>query len=93
VIWGGKEDDIMYGDAGADIFHFAYDDDDDVIADFTLGIDRIRIDLFYVNNFAQLMAYAKRDGSDTVFDFADSDTLRVENVLPGQFISSDFIIL
>jgi len=91
VIWGGPGDDDLFGDSGFDLFEFADGDGFDVIGDFRLDQDQVYLDLAGINNFNDVKDFMYRDGGDTVLDFGSGDTLVIENILPRDLISSDFI--
>ncbi|WP_373502976.1 calcium-binding protein [Aestuariivirga sp.] len=91
TLTGGQDDDFLVGGRGKDIFVFRHGDDSDVIADFTPDVDKIELDLNYVQNFAQLRQYIYRDGPDTIIDLKDGDFLILAWVNPNSLDSGDFI--
>ena len=91
VLIGGNGDDYLVGGNGADTFVFHHGDDVDLIADFTPGVDTIKVDLSYVDSFAELRQYIYRDGPDTIIDLRDGDTMILQYVHPNQLQAADFI--
>lgn len=77
VLDGGNGDDFLSGGPGADTFMFG--SGEDVIANFELNLDRVMIDLELVGGVAasvgELWSMATVDGTDTVFDFGNGNTL------------------
>ena len=76
---GGVGNDRIRGGIGTDTFVFRKGFDHDVILDFQVNIDTIRLLDFGVANFAQARTYTTASGSDVVFDFGDGDTLKIHN--------------
>ena len=81
VFSGGADDDVLTGGAGADEFVFAIGDGTDVITDFALGVDAIKIDgaLLAPRNLAAASVTAAQDGADVVLSFGVNDTIRLED--------------
>lgn len=70
LITGGADDDRVVGGDGADIFHFGTADGQDVISDFEVGIDVIRL----ADNSDNTLTFNARSGH-TVLDYGDTSVL------------------
>lgn len=88
---GGNGNDINSGGSGSDIFAFDTCDGSDVITDFELGVDTIRIKGLGCGSDAFLFSTLSftQDGDDTVIEFGWTD-VRVEDTLATDFSVSDF---
>lgn len=70
VLDGGAGNDVLTGGAGQDSFIFRAGDGRSTITDFQIGFDFLDIEGFAgVANDDDLIALARQDGLDTIFDF------------------------
>ncbi len=95
LLTGGAGADFLTGGTGADTFVFARGFGADTIGDFTAGAglgDRISLTGFTnIRSLSNALAYATQSGNDTVFDFGNGDTLRLQNVLKTALVADDFV--
>ncbi len=54
------------------------------------GTDVVSIQGFGVTTFAQLQGLMMQSGADTVITFNTADILTIRNVLPGDWLATDF---
>ncbi len=85
TIEGGTGADSLAGDGGADLFVFRAGDGDDLIFDFTLGLDTIRFEgMDVAASFAELVLGTDGGGRATVSYGTDpGDILRLQGVAQG----------
>lgn len=76
-LFGGQGDDRLYGGAGADNFVFLATQDQDVIKDFEVTVDTLRIG--GLGDLQTVISHAKEIDGSVVFDFGNGDHLTVEN--------------
>lgn len=89
---GGSGNDGLAGGAGADTFLFSVDYDQDVIADFVSGTDKIRLEgLLGFDDFTDVQAVMSMSGTDTLIDFGNGDILQLTNVVSSSLTAGDFI--
>ena len=93
---GGASNDILFGNAGVDTFNFAFGGGTDTVRDMVAGVglnDVIRLEGFGAafNTFAEVMAAATDNGTDTTINFGGGNILIVQNVTVAQFNTDDFI--
>ncbi len=94
---GGLGKDLLAGGAGADLFIFEKGSSADVIADFTDGVDHIRIANFTViadfdalkNQFSEI---TENGVTSTLIDLG-SDSLTLTGVMMAQLGADDFMIV
>jgi Ca2+-binding RTX toxin-like protein len=93
---GGRGNDTITLNAGNDDYLFTVGEGIDTITDFTPGAgsdDRIIVQDFQgVNSFADVIALASDNGSDTTIDFGNGDQLILQGVLVAQLHEDDFFI-
>ena len=93
VIRGEGGDDILTGGGGADIFEIGADDGFDVITDFQVGIDEIRLSDFAPDfDLSGAVSGAQQDGADAVLSFGSNASLRLANVDATQLDEDDFVV-
>jgi len=98
ILIGLDGDDTMTGDAGDDQFWlFAAAPGADVITDFQAGAgseDALRLFGFgpAFDTFAEVIAAASDDGTDTTIDFGGGNSVTLENVLVADLHQDDFIL-
>ncbi|MEB8385781.1 calcium-binding protein [Rhodobacteraceae bacterium KMM 6894] len=89
----GDELDLLYGEGGADYFHFDRGEGNDIVMDFEDNTDTIEFDNFgYLSTAADALSYAAQTGSDVLFDFGSDGTLRVERATMAQLLSDVDIV-
>ena len=93
---GGASNDILFGNAGVDTFNFAIGGGTDTIRDMVAGVglnDVIRLEGFGTafDTFAEVMAAATDNGTDTTINFGGGNVLIIQNVTVAQFNTDDFI--
>ncbi len=93
ILDGGKGSDFLEGGGSEDIFVYKLGYGFDIVSDFTFDADRISIDVRGIRGFQGLKLNMEADGTDTVIDFGNGDSLVIENTKPNQFEQHDFIIL
>ena len=93
VLNGGFGNDVLVGGADADTFVFSDfgPTDRDIITDFALGIDKVRLANSGFADFASLQtAMTTVAGTHTLITFATGATIQINNILPGALQASDF---
>ena len=90
---GGVGDDGLTGGGGVDTFIFGRDSDNDVITDFTNGVDRINVSAFGLSGFGELSSAISQNGGDAFIDWSvlGGDGLLTINGAQGQLNGADFI--
>lgn len=96
VISGGDLNDIIFGGAGDDAIVFALGGDIDTLRDFAAGAGSEDVILLMgfgaaFDSFAEVIAAATDDGTDTTIDFGGGDLLIIRNVVVGDLSADDFI--
>ncbi|WP_195821789.1 beta strand repeat-containing protein [Roseobacter sp. MH60115] len=86
---GQGGDDLLLGGEGADIFSFAPGDGNDIVGDFELGIDKIRLTDFGPD--FDLSSAVSQDGADAVLSFSSDASVRFEGIDSTQLTEDDFI--
>ncbi|MEM7684010.1 MAG: CHRD domain-containing protein [Pseudomonadota bacterium] len=93
VIRGEGGDDILTGGLGADIFEIGADDGSDIITDFQVGIDEIRLSDFGSDfDLSSAVSSAQQDGADAVLSFGSDATVRLANVDTTLLDEDDFVV-
>lgn len=84
VLDGGANNDTMTGGAGTDVFEFREDDGSDVITDFTVTDDTLKLEesLWAGTLTASqvVSSFAVASGGDTTFTFNGGETLLLEGI-------------
>ena len=93
---GGASNDILFGNAGNDTFVFSKGSATDTIRDMAAGAsvaDVINLVGFGAafDTFAEVMAAATDNGTDTTINFGNGDVLIIQNVTVAGFNANDFI--
>jgi len=94
TLTGGEGNDTLTGGGGTDTFVFADGFGFDTITDFNQA-QGDRIDLTGVTaltDFATLQSLAIQDGVNTVIDFADGNTITLNNVNLANLTANDFLL-
>ncbi|MBW7974350.1 FG-GAP-like repeat-containing protein [Bradyrhizobium sp. BR 10289] len=92
ILAGTAGNDILTGGAGNDLFIFSPGDGSDSITDFVAGahsVDRIDLTTFHMT-LARALGQSVQVGADTVFSFANGDTLTLQNVTKVNLNVDDF---
>lgn len=98
VLDGEGGSDILRGYSGADTFVFtifqaANSANNDIVADFVNGSDKIMIEggVVTFDSFNEVVAIASQQGANVVLAFGADETLTLQNVTMAQLDASDFI--
>ena len=91
IIDGGPGNDRLTGGSGPDTFVFHAGFGRDVVTDFAHN-DAVSFDQGLFGSFNDVMAAAHRVGHDTVITVDASGTVTLENILPQQLHSHDFML-
>ncbi|MDV3000268.1 MAG: hypothetical protein N5P05_001874 [Chroococcopsis gigantea SAG 12.99] len=91
----GAGNDLIYGGIGNDVFNFAYEQDEDVIADFVKGQDKIDVRSINLSDWATLQLLITNDGQDnalisTTFN-SDLSQFKLKGINPASLAATDFI--
>jgi hypothetical protein len=90
---GGRGNDFLTGDSGIDVFRFANGYGADAVTDFSHGTDKLDLSsIAGLTSTSQALAFASQIGSDTVFNFANGDTLTLQNVSKSSLTSDDVVV-
>lgn len=91
VLIGAGGNDLLFGGASSDAFVFATGSGKDVIADFTNGVDYIKLsDLTAATDFADLKAHhLKVSGDDLVIHYGQ-DSITISNTDKADLDATDF---
>jgi len=87
----GAGADTMTGGASPDLFVFGYDAHDQRITDFDTHTDQIEIHPGRVDNWNDLHALMRQQGSDVVIAFDSTHTITLANVSLSSLHASQFI--
>jgi VCBS repeat-containing protein len=95
TLFAGSGSDYLKGDAGDDRFIFDATFQTSLVIDFTpgagpVGHDVIQFATATFANFADAMAHAVQDGTNTIFTDAGGHTLTLANVLKTSLVTEDF---
>lgn len=88
--FAGGGNDMFTGGADADTFIFNFGCEDDRITDFELALDKLRIEVEGLS-FGALTISAQ--GSDTLIDYGNGDTILLDNVASVDLSVDDFIFV
>ncbi|MEO1241804.1 MAG: hypothetical protein AAFX54_07835 [Pseudomonadota bacterium] len=96
LLEGGNLNDILLGQDGDDTFVFSPGGAVDTIRDFVAGAatdDVIKLVGFEAafDTFAEVIAVATDDGTDTIIDFGGGDMIIIEGVVVGDYDPDDFV--
>ncbi|WDI32474.1 hypothetical protein PUV54_04605 [Hyphococcus flavus] len=95
LLFGGVQNDRITGGSGNDTFLYNAGNDIDLITDFAAGMgteDVIELNNFGTDfdTFAEVMAAATDDGTDTTINFGNGDLIILQNVLATNLHEDDF---
>lgn len=88
---GKGGNDVLFGEAGSDTFVFERGTGGDVIGDFQVGVDKIRIDGVY-GSFAELQSHMVDNGGTTAIDLGSGDMVVVVGVAMSSLGAGDFVL-
>jgi Ca2+-binding RTX toxin-like protein len=88
-IYGGRGQDVLIGGAGPDVFIVYKGEGNDVIQDFNVAEDKVRLKAGYTS-FAQVQAHLTQQGADVVLDMGGGDAVILRNTTVGQFTAANF---
>lgn len=89
LLIGGAGNDTLEGGAGADVFRFESGSGIDVITDFE-SIDRLDFGTFF-SDASQIFGASTQDGSNTLIDFGNGDSVTLENFAVSDLTQSNFL--
>jgi serralysin len=87
---GTYGNDVLFGEAGADTFVFEILNGADVIGDFQVGVDKIKL-VGIFGNFALAQASFIQNGSDGAINLSGGGLVVLHNVTMSQLSATDFI--
>lgn len=90
VLDGGAGNDVLVGSAATDMFKMSAGNGSDVITNFAKGQDVIQLSGYGLSSYDQLHAMGKQVGSDTVFTFANKESLVLRGVNLSELNGFDF---
>nr|WP_282449291.1 hypothetical protein [Roseibium sp. CAU 1639] len=94
TIEGGQGNDILTGNGSSDTFVFKDNDGHDRITDFDTAADLVELSgIAGFGSFTDVQAALTQDGSDTVLDFGDGQTIRFDDTFVNSLTSDDFSFL
>ncbi|MEH2536613.1 MULTISPECIES: beta strand repeat-containing protein [unclassified Bradyrhizobium] len=93
TINGGGGADNLFGGVGADTFVYATGGGSDFVGDFNRGQgDRIDLTgMAGIYSLADVQSRASQQGSNTLIDFGNGDTITLANIAVGSLVASDFV--
>ena len=91
ILEGKAGNDVLFGEGGADTFLFGLRTGGDVIGDFEVGVDKIRITRFDFSGFAQVKANMVENGGTTAINLGDGDFIVINGVTNAQLTVADFL--
>lgn len=89
---GGAGDDVLIGGGGDDLFVIAAGSGSDVIVDFGVGGDRIRLGGYGLSRFDDVLGLARQSGADTVLALPNGERLVLRDVALGELRADDFLL-
>jgi Ca2+-binding RTX toxin-like protein len=104
ILDGRNGNDVLFGQSGADIFTFSrfssfdgaaplyFTPGTDVIADFEVGVDKIRLSGLGFSTFAQVQAAFSQVGADGAINFGGGEFVVLQHVTMSSLTASDFIL-
>lgn len=91
TIIGGRGNDTLTGNLGADTFVFRNYEGQDVLKDFTIGDDIVRLEgVAGFSSFAEVQAALAQEGDHTRLTFNNDHSILFENTLVGALTSDQF---
>ena len=94
LIDGGAGNDVLTGGADADQFIFARGSGQDVITDFTVGLDQVKFNstLSHFTGFAAVLAAMTQVGPDVVLNLGSGESITFRNHAVTDFSAADFVL-
>lgn len=90
-IYGGGGQDVLIGGAGGDTFIVYKGEGSDVIQDFNVAEDVIRLKAGFTS-FSQVASHLVQQGADVRVDLGDGDGLMLRNVVASQLSAKNFAL-
>jgi len=92
LLVGGAGNDKLFGGAGSDIFDLSGFEtgDRDIIADFKAG-DLVDFSEFNLTSLDDLLLLGDQTGKNTVFEFDEGYSVRLNNTELTEFVAEDFL--
>jgi Ca2+-binding RTX toxin-like protein len=88
---GGADFDVLFGEGGADSFVFERGTGGDVIGDFEVGVDKIRLIGLGFNSLADLQPRMVENGGTTAIDLGLGDFIVLNGVANASLTPNDFV--
>jgi len=88
---GGVGNDVLSGGAGRDTFSFERFDGKDVVKDFTIGTDRVEIDIDGIRDFGDLTIRNNAKGAAVVSWGQDGHSVTLKGVDAASLSAADFL--
>lgn len=88
-LYGGRGQDVLIGGAGADVFIVVKGEGNDVIQDFSVAEDRVRLKAG-LTDFGQVQARLLQVGADVKLDLGDGHGLMFRNLTTSQLSAANF---
>jgi Ca2+-binding RTX toxin-like protein len=82
--------DVLFGQDGADTFIFERGTGGDVIGDFAVGVDKVKLTGLYTS-FAEVQAHMVQNGTDSAIDLGQGDLVVFQHVAMNAFTANDFL--
>jgi len=93
---GGDGNDVLTGGNGRDTFLFQFGDDSDVIRDFNLGVDTLRLEGRFFSQIGDagdvISEYAQRSGGDTILNFGNGQQITLKDVTDLSALENSIVI-
>ena len=91
TINGKAGNDVLFGESGADTFVFERGTGGDVVGDFAVGVDKLKLLGVGYTGFDQLTGHMLQDGAVMAIDLGEGDLLVLHNVTIASLSEGDFI--
>jgi serralysin len=88
-LYGGLGQDVLIGGAGADVFIIVKGEGNDVVQDFAVAEDKLRLKAG-LTSFEQVKAAMTQVGADVKLDLGGGDGVIFRNITIGQFTAANF---
>ncbi len=90
ILNGMAGNDVLFGEGGADTFVFGAGSGSDIIADFSIGLDKINI-VGSFTSFVEVQSHIVQVGTNSAIQFDNGDVLIIYNVQANQLAATDFM--
>ena len=88
---GGRDDDILKGGPGKDIFVIGRKSGNDTIRDFVSGKDFINVRALQFDSFDELLAALTDNGIDSTLQYTTVYSVTINDVVVADLKPSDFL--